>query len=120
MSTEDPITVRWVGRMFVMREVTEDNAVELAEWLRDTALSFTPLPQVAAHPLVSYIGSKPGLVANVQLGYAEPLEPGTLIGWGWPRPIVDGDMVAPTLVVMPKHYVEGGPRREQGFEEVSI
>jgi hypothetical protein len=113
------IRIRRVMRTFEVRQVTPDNAVELALWLRDSAAQFSPPPRETDHPLVSYVGSKPALVSPsvALMGSVETVPAGSYIGWGWPTLIHDGDMVSPKLLVIEPRAIET-QTDDQGIEVV--
>lgn len=110
----DVIRVRRVMHSFSARRVTEDNAIEVAVWLRDQAATFQPPPSPDAQPVVSFAGPRPVLRAD----WGGPtVQPGSWIGWGWPNLIHEGDIGTPRLLVLTDESIARN-RPDQGFEQV--
>lgn len=107
------LQVRRVATTFEVRKITEDNAVELALWLRDAGNEQGVSP--GSQPVVSYAGAKPVLVPT---SYdVSPFPIGSWIGWGWPAFVLDGDVVRPKLVCINEEAIQPD-RRDQGIEVV--
>lgn len=116
MSATPSILVRRVMQTFEVRQVTEDNAVELALWLRDEGKKYGVSD--GRQPVVSYAGEKPVLVPDPYMGHGQaPV--GAWVGWGWPRLTHEGDIPLPHLLVINGEVIEA-ERFDQGFEEVRL
>lgn len=108
--------VRRVMRTFEVRQVTEDNAIELALWLRDAGKELNAAP--GGGPLVTFDGEKPALVPDVFMSGASATVPvGSWIGWGWPTRIPEGDIARPRLLVLADGAIED-ETDDQGIEVV--
>lgn len=113
--------IRRVMRTFEVRQITEDNAVELAVWLRDEGKKFDPPVHDAMQPVVSFAGEKPALVDGRDFfsGASIGVPIGGWIGWGWPTLVHEGDVATPKLLVIDGRQIEA-ERYDQGFEEVRL
>lgn len=109
--------IRRVMRAFEVRQITEDNAIELALWLRDAGAELGA--SAADHPLVSFTEQKPCLVTSADFfsGAAVGVPAGAWIGWGWPNLIPEGDVARPRLLVIADSSIED-ETDDQGIEVV--
>ncbi len=107
------LRVRLVLQTFEVRKLTEDNAIEIAEWLRDSGDELN----VPHHrqPLVSFAGPKPVLATNWE--FAQGIRPGAWVGWGFPQIVPEGDIPLAQFVVLDETYIESD-RTDQGIEVV--
>lgn len=110
--------IRRVLRAFEVRQVTEDNAIELAQWLVGEGR------KLGAHdshqPTVSWAwSSKPRLIINAEFD-PRAATPGQWVGWGWPKITMEDDKVTPDLLVLDGDALVRAERYDQGFEEVRL